>query len=166
MRKLFALIGIFAIMPITAFALIASPMSNQFDATGTISNKEYVAISIKNGTGSTIAAGSLVKASATSDDGATIALTSSVLDVPLCMVEASCVNGAMCKCLVYGYTDVLLFDASATAVAGEGIYLSGPNNGYALAVASASVAAYMVRVGAFLDASAASGAVEAFINLL
>jgi hypothetical protein len=165
-KFLAGIIGLF--IAVNCFAVVTSPISNSFDAIGTIINKDKITISVLNGQGTTIAKGALVALSATADDGATVkvAPASNISDV-LCVMENTCTDGSMCSCLVYGYTDALLFSsADGSAVAGESIYSSDASAGYSRALIAASVGAYMVKVGTFLDASAASGAIEAFIHLL
>ena len=157
------------IMSFNASALILnSGSSNNFDATGTIKYQDKVFVQVKNGTGSSLAAGTLVGPDLTSDDGATVAkiVASAQASKAICMVAETIANGSMGKCQVYGYTDKLLFDAATTAVAGEGIFVGSSTAGYGLAIASASVSGYNTPVGIFLDASAASGSVEAYLNML
>ena len=164
--KIYTIIALF-LMSTMAHALITNPYSNSFDNTGTIKHKDQVWIKIRNKTGASLARGTLMMVeSGTYDDGATATKTSDHLQVPTCMVDETIAINAMGKCQVYGYTDALLFDAETTAAANEPIYVDDDNAGYARAIASASVGAYHVKLGTFLDASAASGAIEAFLNMM
>ena len=149
---------------VSTYAVIESDFSNAFDAKGDVLFKDQSFINVKNVSGGSIAAGSIVVLDTTEDDGISVTTSTSAVAVPHCMVVAAVADDAMVKCQVSGYTDKILFDASTTAVANEAMYID-TTAGYVRAVASASVAAYMVPVGSFLDASAASGAVEGYLRL-
>jgi len=157
------------VLSISAYAVINDPgQSNSVDNTGTIVKQDVMFISVLNSEATaTLTAGQLVVADLTDDNGFGV-VSSSVSTVrPMCMLIQDLAVGAKGRCQVYGYTDILLFDASTTASAGEKIFVSGANAGYSVYVAPATAGAYgYPSVGDALDASAASGAVEAYLRLL
>jgi len=172
-----SLLLMFGLLFVTSVqALITTPYSNSFDNTGTVKFRDRVVIKVRaNGT-TAITKGQCVYYNTTSDDGITVDAIPLILPTdgktgtslfPACMaMEAIAVNKDG-KCLVFGYTDALLFDGGTTAVAGEPIFCGSPNSaGRFMAIAHGSVNAYNRPVGQFLDASAASASVEAFVNFL
>lgn len=155
-------------------AVITPPYSNSFENDGTVKNRDRIVIRVRANSTTAITKGQCVYYNTTSDDGITVDAVPIVLPAggtnsifPACMaLEAIAVNKDG-KCLVYGYTDALLFDGGTAAVAGEAVYCGSPNSlGRFKAVAAGSVNSYERQVGQFLDASAASGSVEAFVNFL
>jgi len=160
---------LFLVMSSMAHALITTPYSNSFDNTGSVKFRDRVVIKVRANSTTAITKGQCVYFNTTSDDGITVDAVpiSGKTYFPACMaMEAIAVN-KMGKCLVYGYTDALLFAADTTATAGEAVYCGSVNSaGRFIAIASGSVAAANRPVGQFLDASAATGSVEAFVNFL
>lgn len=122
-------------------------------------------INVINKEGSTISAGMLVVWDVTNDDGASVVIDTAAGGNPACMMVKDCSSNAFCRCQTYGYTDILLFDASVVASAGSKIYMSETNAGYAIAIAPASVNGADSPAGFYYDQASASGASEAFIKL-
>jgi len=102
-----------------AQALITTPFSNSFDNTGTVKNRDRVVIKVRANSTTAITKGQCVYYNTTSDDGITVDAIPLILPtdgktgtslMPACMaMEAMAVNKDG-KCLVFGYTDILLFD--------------------------------------------------------
>lgn len=153
----------------SALAIITAPYSNSFDATGTVKNRDRIVIRVRANSSTAIVKGQCVYYNTTSDDGITVdavPTTSGRAYMPACMALEAMAVGIDGDCLVFGYTDALLFDAVTTAVAGEKVFCGSGTIGRFIAVASGSVGAYDRPVGQFLDASDASGSIEAFVNFL
>ena len=169
MRNLISLCSfIFIALTMNVYATITSPNSNSYDATGTIYSLDKEWIMVRN-MGSSIAKGLLVRPDTTTyDDGASVVTVtaSAPYEVALCMADETIAQYASGKCLIRGYTDALLYDASITASVGQAIFAGGSSTaGYAIAVASSSIQGYHKQIGTFLDASATSGAIEAYLNM-
>jgi len=156
-----------------AQAIITAPYSNSFDNAGAVKNRDRVVIKVRANSSVAITKGQCVYYNTTSDDGITVDavpitdVVSAASIFPACMaLEAIAVNKDG-KCLVFGFTDVLLFDGGTTAVVGESAYCGSPNGlGRFYAVSAGSVAAYQRPVAQFLDASSTSSSIEAFVNFL
>ena len=150
------------------FAIISTPYSNSIDNTGTVKYQDKAFIMVR--AGETLLKGDCVYYDTSADNGITVKkvpVLSGQSYFPACIVSEAIASGKDGKCQVYGYNDSILFDAATTAEAGEAIYCgSAVTAGQAIAIASASVAAYNRPVGQFFDASAASGSVEGFVNFL
>lgn len=145
----------------TAQAIVTSPMSNGFDNTGVINQKDKVSIRVKNAESSTIAAGTVVAYSTTADDGATVLINTVSGGNAACVMEEACLPGALCYCQKYGYFSALLFDAKyGGAAAGEVVYASTAS-GYV--ASNDDVPARAVPVAVVLDAISATGSVEAVL---
>lgn len=146
-----------------SFGLITSPMSNGFDNTGTINQREKSSIRVKNGESSSIAAGSIVVYSLTADDGATVASTSTSGVPAACVMVSACAAGAQCECQKAGYVSGLLFDAKyGGAAAGEAVYVSTASY---YSASNDDIPAKAVPVAIVLDAISATGSVEAVLIL-
>lgn len=150
-----------------AFAFIGSPISNSYDAAGSVSHYDKVWLKVYNGTGSSVARGYMVVPDTSSDDGIVFALPTASVETehPLCMLDEVCADGAMCKCLRYGYTDQLRYDGATTAVAMGNIYLGSATAGMVQYEASGDIAIYQDKIGIFFDADSSLGQVEALIDL-
>jgi len=130
-------------------------------------SREVFYIHVKNNSGTTYAAGSGMILDYTADDGYSVTGTTSVTARPHCMLQESCANGKLCKCQTYGYTSLLLFDGDGNdvAAAGDPIFASTKTAGYFMALGVGDGSASAESWGVFYDASTASGAVEAFLDL-
>jgi len=122
------------------------------------SDPEAVYMNVVNGEASSVAKGSLMKPSASADDGVTALKTTDATDVPICVMAVTCSAGAVCRCQTYGFADFILADGQDNAIsAGQKMTAS----------------AYDARVdggtghvvGVALDANSASGSLEGFIML-
>ena len=167
MKKI--LMTLLFVLSISAYAVINDPgQSTSIDNAGTVVKQDKMFISVWNSEATaTLTAGQLVVADLTDDNAFGVVSSAAPTIKPMCMLIANIAPGKKGRCQVYGYTDILLFDASTTASAGERIYASPDNAGYSVYSAAATAgAAGWPQVGTALDASAASGAVEAILDLL
>jgi len=143
--------------------------STSIDNLGTLQpgSREVFYIHVKNGSGTTYGAGAGVILDYTADDGYTVTGTTSITARPHCMLQESCANGKLCKCQTYGYTSLLLFDGDGNdvAAAGDPVFASTKTAGYFMALTVGNGSASAESWGVFYDASTASGAVEAFLDL-
>jgi len=138
---------------------------NMYDSKGAVAAQSQLFIKVYSALA--IAAGTLVIASVSSDDGiaVTTMTASATAQKPYCMVAEAIAAKGYGKCQIRGFTDVLLFDAATTAVAGEQVFAGSATAGYSTATASGSISAYQSPVGQFLDASSTLGAIEAILDL-
>jgi len=149
----------------SANALITAPYSSSVDNTGTVTYKDKVFIMVYGS--SALSAGQVAVLDVANDNGVYAKPSSSALETPLCVAVEAIAAGAMGKCQVYGYNSQILFAHGATAAtAGEPMYLDTGTAGYVKALGYSSVEPYYKSVGIFYDASAATGAVEAFIDTI
>jgi len=159
------LLGFLFVFSLTAFAVVTpSGISNHFDNTGTLQFKDSVDIMVKNGTGSSMAAGSLAALDLTADDGATVTTTTTLGDASsLCIVVNAIAAGKVGPCRVYGYIANAQLDATAgSSTAGANAYASTT----AGKVQGTTPGATLTPVGVFLDTSSTSGDVELFVRIL
>lgn len=136
---------------------------NAFNADGTIKTKHQKFLVVKNSASAALTAGEFVAPDLTDDNGAAVDYVYAASARALCMiVDTSCAVGALCKCQTYGYTDIAYFDRLVTsATAGAPGFAAADGAVYV----DTSIGASDYPVGIFLDASAATGAVEFFITL-
>ena len=150
---------------VLAFLLTFSAMGaqNAFNADGTVKTTHKKYLVVKNSAASALTVGEFVAPDLTDDNGAAVDFVYAQSARALCMiVDTSCAVGALCKCQTYGFTDVAYFgveNGSATAGGPGFAALTGA------VVVDSSIAASDYPVGVFLDASAATGAVQFFITL-
>lgn len=155
------ILAVVVLFTVTSQAIVTSPMSNGFDNTGTINQKDKISIRVKNGESSTISAGSVVVYSVSADDGATIASGSSSTQSAACVMEASCEAGKLCYCQKSGYVSALLFDAKyGGANVGERLYVSTASY---YSASDDDVPARAMPLAIALDTIAATGSVEAVL---
>jgi len=159
--KSFLLILTF-VFAFSANALILNNYSNVRDIKGTVTYNDKVFIKVYSAAG--VAKGSVVFLDTSADDGMTVTTATNAALKPLCMVAETISALGIGKCQIYGYTDALLFEPTTTAVVNEPVYHSSSIAGYSSAISSGSVAAYNVPIGTFLDASAATASIEAFLD--
>lgn len=152
----------FGLLLITsAKAIVTSPMSNQFDAIGTISNVDKVDITVK--CGATHSAGDLVTLDLSADDGATIAATDAKGEAALCVMVKACTSGGIVPCRVWGKINANFTGTADAAVAGVPVYAqvySGKVGGFT------SPSGHAYPVGIALDSSSSTGDLEIFVQLL
>ena len=113
---------IFALSITAAYAIVADPMSNQFDNTGTLVKEDKVYIRVK--AGEALSAGDVVIFDTTADDGATVSHTSELGGFSACVVEKALASGATGKCQVYGKASVNHSGFGDNATAGGALYAS------------------------------------------
>lgn len=161
------LISLFAIVALNAMAFIG-PVDRSanlsYDGTAMSGTLEKHFMNVKNGSGGTLAAGSVVVLDLTADDGFTVTTSTTQTQSPACIIEASCASAALCRCQVYGYATALL-DANNTntqATAGARFFLSANNAGYIQGIASPN--GTQEPGGIFYDTTGSSGSVEVFIK--
>jgi hypothetical protein len=166
MKSLFTLL--FALTAFNAFA-IKGPIgfSTALNYAGEVdsSTVEKIFINVKNGSGSSLAAGSLVVWDLTADDGATVTTSTTQTNSPACVIEKACSASALCSCQIYGKANVLadLGGVGAPpAVAGARFFLSATNAGYAAAITTPG--ATTPAGGIFYDSASATATVEVFIK--
>jgi len=156
-------------LSLNAFAVINDPgQSNSVDNLGAIVKQDVMFINVLNSEATaTLLKGQLVVADLTDDNGFGVVSSSVSAVKPMCMLLKDLAVGEKGRCQVYGYTDILLFDASVTASAGEKIYVSGDNSGYSVYIlAREAGTSGLPSVADALDASSVSGAIEAYLRLL
>jgi hypothetical protein len=120
-------------------------------------------INVINGSGGTLAAGKAVVWDLTADNGATVNVSTTATNTPVCIVAIACASLALCKCQTYGYFSAALFDSTSdNATAGKRVYISASTAGYISG--RATELATEVPMGIFLDSATASGSVEIFID--
>lgn len=170
MRYLLSVFLLFAItFANSANAIVTTPYSNSFDNAGNVKNRDRVRIRVRANDTTAIVAGQCVYYNTAADDGITVdavPATSGRQYMPACMALEAIAVGKDGDCLVWGYTDIMLFDAATTAAAGGQVYCGSSTAGRFIAIASGSVGAYDRPIGQFLDASATSGTIEAFVNFM
>lgn len=155
------LVLVLTLFAINGHAILTTPMSNGFDNTGTINQKDSVSIRVKNGESSTISSGSVVVYSTSADDGATIASTSTSGVAAACVMKSSCAAGDLCYCQKYGYIESILFDAKyGGAAAGEVVYVSTASY---YAASNDDVPSRAIPIAIVLDTISATGSVEAVL---
>ena len=153
---------------ILAVAFTASAFSspfgaNSFNADDTVKSRRSVYTFVKNSEASsaTFSAGEVVCHDLTADDGISADYCAAYGEPAYCMVVESCAVGKMCKCLLEGYTSVLSFNAANDdAAAGKGVFAT--TSGDAGAKTTVVVGEYVI--GTYLDASSATGAIEAYLS--
>ncbi len=158
-------IALFAIVSV-AHAIVLSPGSGTYvDATGTVVNYDKVWIIVKSATA--IARGKVVYPDLTADDGYTVTTTAPQAgNKALCVTDEAIAAGGTGLCLVRGKHDAVYFEpiGGVNLTAGYPIYGSGTTVGYSYAITGASVT-YQTPIGVGLDASSATGTVDAYISL-
>ena len=164
--KLIKAILVFVFM-LSAFADIG-PVNRStnldFDGSLKSGSREVWKINVVNRSGGTLADGSAVIWDVSEDDGYSVTTSTTAGQTPACIIAESCADDALCECQVYGYKEVILFDAgNASATAGGKMFISENNAAYVQA--DSSEAASDEPIGIFYDTSAASGSVEGFIRL-
>ena len=165
MRSL--LIALVAMFALNATALITTFNSNSKDNLGAVQHYDKVFISVIATTG--LPKGAVAVLDATADDGMSITSSTATEVQPFCVTAQVFASGSKGLCQVYGYTDSLLFNGGqgstslGAAIAGGPLYYDTSTSGYAGKVYGIATG---TKIGIALDASAASGSVEAFIRLL
>lgn len=143
--------------------------STNLEADGSIKSGtlEQHFINVINRNGSSTAAGTVMCASLTEDDGASaVSCPAAAGGIPLCVLAVACADDAACKCQTYGLHSSVLFDAGGgQATAGQGAYVSESNAGYVQATVLGSVVATDRLIGAYYDSPSVSGATEIFLLL-
>ena len=162
MKFLFLLLA-----PVLSFAIVTSPMSNNFDNTGAVSRSDVVDIRVKF-TAAT-AAGELQVWDLTADDGATVnssdGESAGLGDPAACFAVKTQSAGAQGYCRVFGKIVSKHSGFGDNAVAGAAIYLSADQLGGKVTGITAPAASDH-KVATALDASSATGDLEVFVNLL
>jgi hypothetical protein len=164
MKKLtqFLAICVFTLMAFGARAQQALD-HNSLDATGAVVSRKKSHTFVKNGHDQTLAQGAAVCYSVTADDGITVAKCPADGAWGACMIDESCATGAMCKCLVEGYTAAMLYNgAEDDATAGKLVYVG--SEGTFEAELTPSTQNPQKPVGYFLDSTGTSGAVKAYLK--
>lgn len=172
MKKLFLLSTLFWGLSVQA-DIGPQNKSNRLDYAGSVvsSELEQWFIMVKNSAASALSAGAIVVWDTDDDDGVSVTTSTSAGAVPACMNVSSCAVGALCKCQIYGYTDLLLFDpegggaSGGASTAGEPIFIDESDAGYVQATVSGSIAANDYKIGVFYDSGSNTGATEAFLQL-
>lgn len=161
MKNLTRLIAL-CVLALTPFGVKAQGVThNSFDGTGAVVSRRQVHTFVKNGTSDTYAIGSAVCYSTSSDDGITVGDCSSDGEFGACMIDESCAAGAMCKCLVEGFTEALVYNgAGDDSTAGEFVYVGSEGTFEALH----SPTHKDKPVGVFLDSTGTSGSVQAYLK--
>lgn len=154
------------IISMTAFSAIEPQNRStniKIDGTADASTLEKEFINVINNEGATIAAGQIVVADLTADDGASVIIDTSASQTPLCIMVASCADNALCKCQTYGKMDAALFSSTGgAAVAGAPFFISTASAGY---IGTGALGNTDIPGGIFYDSAASSASVEVFIKL-
>lgn len=159
------LVLLFALVTFEASA-INGPMGRStalsYDGTVDSSSLEKLFINVKNGSGGSLAAGSVVVMDLTADDGATVTTSTTQTNSPVCVIEKTCAASALCSCQIYGLANVLFDGSGPASVAGARFFLSATYAGYVATISSPN--GTQPAGGIFYDAASASGSVQAFIK--
>jgi hypothetical protein len=138
--------------------------SNSFNADASVKSRRSVFTYVENGQGAAFDAGDIVCHDIGEDDGVHADYCDNIGDPAYCMVMEACNDGAMCKCLLEGYTSVLDFDGSGEAgTAGTAVVADIDGNSAGVSGSSSTEAAYKI-IGTFLDTVSTSTTVEAYIK--
>lgn len=146
-----------------------SGFSNSMSNAGTVKHSEKHFIYVKNnaGSGAALAVGEVVVFDTSADDGVSVTTSATAGAFPACIVSEAASQGDLFRCQTYGLANVK-FDVGTvyvTATAGQDAFLSEHEGGNVQATAFASIAASDKPIGTFLDDSAVSGSIEAFLRL-
>jgi hypothetical protein len=163
------------LLTLSAYAIITSPISNDFNSAGTLTRKDKVFIKIRNKSGASLASGSVVVWDTTFDDGASVTTTTTVgAQNVACVVGGQAIAAnAVGLCQVYGLHQYVKFSTGrtsaitgGTSTAGSFVFASS-DKGYAVGLDTATHTAVHKPFGTFLDSeSAGTSQAEVFINLL
>jgi hypothetical protein len=165
MKKI--LLGLVCFLALSAHADIGPngrSTNLKYDGTIDTSTVENRFVNVLNGTGGTLAAGTVVTWDLTADDSATITTSASAGQSPVCIIAKSCTTLKLCSCQRKGKVAAALFDSTGNnAVAGSRWYMSSANAGYVSARGTSL--ATEVPGGIFFDAASASGTIDIYIDL-
>ena len=159
---------IFALFFITnVFAVITTPGSTYVNNLGTVETYDKTWIMVYNGTGSTIARGSVVVFDTTADDAYTITSSTTFGVATACVADEAIANLTKGLCLIRGKHDAVLFKLTGaeTLAINELAYHS--DTAYYAAPVAAATATYpmYMPIGYALDACTATGTCDMFINI-
>jgi hypothetical protein len=140
------------------FAITAQAEIGRFGGSSATTDPEVKYLKVKNGESSSVAKGTVMKPSASADDGVT-ALKATSGTRAICVMAQTCAAYAFCKCQRYGY-----FNGVLAAATGDNISAGGP---IAVDTVTGKVSSLSTGhvIGIALDASTATEAIEAFIQL-
>jgi hypothetical protein len=140
--------------------------SAKWQADGTfVGPYEKCFIKVSNASGGSLAKGSVVISDTSQANPHVVTTSTTAGSAPICVIAETCSTGAKCKCQTYGYTDSLLFEATKEASAGHLVFISENVAKYSMAEVKGSIAGSDVPIGTFLETSATSGSIKAFIKL-
>jgi len=172
MKKMIKYLAL-ALVSASAMADVCIQHTAFLDATGAVKSEPLCYERVKNGSGGSLAVGSIVILDLTADDGVTVTTSTSRNAVPFCVVMETIAANGIGKCQTYGReADGVLFDAfggvDKAATAGNAIYISTTRAGYGQGINPAnnpSAVGLVYPVGIWYDTASATGSVEAFIQL-
>jgi len=174
MKKLF-LVFILLIAGIALADIGPVGRSVQQDAIGNVmsGSQDNWYIFVQNGSGGSLADGTVVVLKTASDDGYSVTTSTTAGAIPHCIIAretaAACADEAMCRCQTYGRNTGVVFDITngPGGSAGEWAFISESTAGFIEAEVTGSVALTDNPVGVFLDdtTSGASEDVDLFIRL-
>ena len=123
-----------------------------------MSDPEVKYLKVKNAESTSVAKGTVMKPSASADDGVSaLKATSGVYAI--CVMAQTCAAAAFCKCQRYGYFNGVLASGVTDAISAGGPIAVDTITGRVSSLATGHV------IGIALDASTATEAIEAFIQL-
>jgi hypothetical protein len=146
------------ILILTMLAITAQAEVGRFGGSASLADPEQAFIIVKNAETSTVPFGTVMKPSASADDGVTALIATSGTRA-ICVMAQSCAASKFCKCQVYGYISGILASGVTSAIsAGQVLSVDA----IAGKVSSLSTGH---QIGIALDASTATEAIEGFIQL-
>lgn len=159
------------LLALDAYAVITSPISNQFDNTGSLVRKDQIYIKVKNNSGASVSSGAVFVWDASADDGATVTTTTLTGAKAACVAAETIADESVGLCQIYGYHSGIQFTGGTTAAnqaatAGRNIFIAGDDAGKVKGLGTAEIAGVLPNsVGVFLDGATASTSLEAFIDV-
>ena len=163
MKSLFTMILLicaFSVTPVKADICLNASIS--VDGVGNVTPSEGERCFEYVKAGAAHAIGTVVVYDASDEDGYTVTTSSTAGAKPKCMIVETCIADKQCKCQTSGYTELLLYSGQVNATAGDIMYVSEVDAGYASHNASAAVTD--VSFGFIKEAKTATGAVKAVLK--
>jgi len=136
------------------------------DGTGSVKGQEICYVTVKKGSGGSLAKGAVTILDEDAENGFTINTSSTAGAVPHCVLMEACASNKVCKCQTYGYASFVDFDVTnSNATKGNLAFISENNAGYIQGESEGSYAASDVPVGVFLETASASGEIKVWLKL-
>ena len=163
MKKLLMALAMLSITAVSLADFGPVGRGSSLDNTGAESGAEKWFINVKNVSGGSLTANSLVILDETELDGFSVNTSSTAGKNPHCLVVEACADDALCKCQTYGVATIVYDATGDNAVAGAPMFLSESNAGQVYGITT--VGASDIPFGTFLEASAVSGSISGFLRM-